>query len=109
MSRYLNVFDLFVLNNFPGVVSNNAKEIYIDVDTPLEVKLEKLRMSDLAIEVRLLSPFSKRVIASIFCSRVIPAIKKAPPNVRVVSNIWGADHNKDQRSFSKEPFCGIMK
>ncbi|WP_222124194.1 hypothetical protein, partial [Lysinibacillus fusiformis] len=24
------------------------------------------------------SPFSKRVIASIFCSRVIPAIKKAP-------------------------------
>ncbi|MGE7989433.1 hypothetical protein, partial [Lysinibacillus fusiformis] len=35
------------------------------------------------------------VIASIFCSRVIPAIKKAPPNVRVVSNIWGADHNKE--------------
>ncbi|MGE7989399.1 hypothetical protein, partial [Lysinibacillus fusiformis] len=34
-------------------------------------------------------------IASIFCSRVIPAIKKAPPNVRVVSNIWGADQFKE--------------
>jgi len=66
MSRYLNVFNLFVLINlykmYPryangmyklnnnvtraeltGVVSNNAKEIYIDVVTPLDIKLEKLR------------------------------------------------------------------
>jgi dTDP-D-glucose 4,6-dehydratase len=41
------------------------------------------------------SPFSTRKIASNFCSKVILAIKKAPPNVRFVSNNWGAVQNKE--------------
>jgi hypothetical protein len=40
------------------------------------------------------SPFSTRKIASNFCSKVILAIKKAPPNVRFVSNNWGAVQKK---------------
>jgi len=45
--RYAN--GMYKLNNnvtraeLTGVVSNNAKEIYIDVVTPLDIKLEKLR------------------------------------------------------------------